>query len=630
MGKFAIICPKCSQYVTAYNGLRGLVQNKVTCNCGNVIDVKAERMTSAICPSCGNSVVYDQGKSIPVCPVCQKKIEPSAGSRVVHFKCPECGIGLSATEGTRDYTCPVCDNHIDVQREVGKERYASQGLISELKYEGDNNTFIWKHPVEDFNSGTQLIVHESQEAIFFQNGEALDLFGPGRYTLETQNFPVLEKIYKLPTGEGKGKFHCEVYFINMTTIMGIKWGTDTKVRIFDPASGMHVSVGAGGEFNIKVSDSRKLLLKSVGTTNGLIVEQTREGGEFDSRSGEFKKYFRSLIVSKVKSYLANVIKDEKINILEIDAQTERMSEALGRKINEGLEEYGLTMPEFYVTRFVTPEDDPDDPSHDDYMRMKSLGGQFFLNVQEERLKKQTAEAARERMAVEAQTAAQMKIIGAQGNAEALKIQKAAEAEAYRMQAEAEAAEMRMKGYSYQQETARQVGVSAMKNGISGGSGGGIGDIAGLGIGLGAMSGIMGMTKEAMQPLTQTATQIGQSMNNGIAGTWDCACGQTGLTGKFCPECGSLRPVVKPVETWDCACGQKGLTGKFCPECGSPRPVVKEPKTWDCACGQKGLTGKFCPECGAKRPEKPATWNCSCGEQNITGKFCPECGKKRED
>ena len=56
-----------------------------------------------------------------------------------------------------------------------------------IKYEGDNTTFIWKHPVEDFNTGTQLIVHESQEAIFFMNGQALDLFGPGRHTLETQN-----------------------------------------------------------------------------------------------------------------------------------------------------------------------------------------------------------------------------------------------------------------------------------------------------------------------------------------------------------------------------------------------------------------------------------------------------------
>ena len=56
-----------------------------------------------------------------------------------------------------------------------------------IKYEGDNSTFVWKHPCEDFNSMTQLIVHESQEAIFFMNGEALDLFGPGRHTLETQN-----------------------------------------------------------------------------------------------------------------------------------------------------------------------------------------------------------------------------------------------------------------------------------------------------------------------------------------------------------------------------------------------------------------------------------------------------------
>ena len=58
-----------------------------------------------------------------------------------------------------------------------------------IKYEGDNSTFIWKHPSEDFNSLTQLIVHESQEAVFFMNGQALDLFGPGRYTLETQNIP---------------------------------------------------------------------------------------------------------------------------------------------------------------------------------------------------------------------------------------------------------------------------------------------------------------------------------------------------------------------------------------------------------------------------------------------------------
>mgnify|MGYP004533782903 FL=1 len=645
MGKFAIMCPKCNQYVTAYNGLRGMVQNKVTCTCGNVINVKAERMTSAICPGCGNSVVYDQGKSIPVCPVCKKKIEPSAENRVISFKCPECGVGLSVTEGTEHYICPVCDNHIDVQREIAKQQYAKQGLISEIKYEGDNNTLIWKHPLEDFSTGTQLIVHESQEAVFFRDGQALDLFGPDRYTLETQNLPLMNKIYHLPTGDARTTFHCEVYFINTATIMGVKWGTDTKIRIFDPMSGMHVSIGASGEFNIKVTDSRRLLLKSVGTTNGLIIEakqrlgspeefeKARQKSSYDSKPGEFKKYFRSLIVTRVKNYLANVIKEESISVLELDAQTEKMSEALGEKINVGLEDYGLTMSEFYITRFLTPEDDPDDPMYSEYMRMKSLYSQQFLNVKEEQVKKATAEAARERMAVEAQTEAQMKIIGAQGDAAALKIQKEAEAEAYRMKAEAEAAEMRMKGYTYQQETARQVGVGAMKNGLTGGGSGGLGDIASLGVGLGAMSGVIGMTKEAMQPMTESASQMGQSIHNGITGAWDCPkCGQKGLSGRFCHICGTEKPQPIPEnsETWDCICGQKGLTGKFCPECGAKRPEPVKKETWDCACGQKGLTGKFCPECGAKRPEKKLTWDCSCGEKNISGKFCPECGKKREE
>ena len=65
---------------------------------------------------------------------------------------------------------------------MAKEEHR-KGVISILKYEGPNNVFAWKHPIEDFNSGSQLIVHESQEAIFYKNGKALDLFGSGRYTL---------------------------------------------------------------------------------------------------------------------------------------------------------------------------------------------------------------------------------------------------------------------------------------------------------------------------------------------------------------------------------------------------------------------------------------------------------------
>lgn len=137
-----------------------------------------------------------------------------------------------------------------------------------IKYEGDNSTFIWKDYSEDFNSLTQLIVHESQEAIFFMNGQALDLFGPGRYTLETQNIPKLGKALNRTAG-GETPFDCEVYFINKTEQMSIKWGTDSKVQYIEPTYGFPISIGASGEMSLRAADSRKLLLKLVGTENYL-------------------------------------------------------------------------------------------------------------------------------------------------------------------------------------------------------------------------------------------------------------------------------------------------------------------------------------------------------------------------
>jgi membrane protease subunit (stomatin/prohibitin family) len=97
----------------------------------------------------------------------------------------------------------------------------AEKLAGIIKYEGDNTTFIWKSDIEDFNTGTQLIVHESQEAVFFMNGQALDLFGPGRHSLETQNLPYVSRFFNRPTGD-ETPFHCEVYFVNKTEQMTVK------------------------------------------------------------------------------------------------------------------------------------------------------------------------------------------------------------------------------------------------------------------------------------------------------------------------------------------------------------------------------------------------------------------------
>ena len=608
MSKFIIACPVCHNYAEASTSF--FASKHIRCACGNIINVKTDRMATKNCPSCGNNVVYDQAEGTNAkCPVCHAQLVTDASySNLVHFRCPTCGCQLQAEKAATHITCPVCDTVCDVQQEIKKAEVRDAGIPAVISYEGDNTTFAWKHPMTDFVTGSQLIVHESQEAIFYRNGEALDSFGPGRYTLETGVLPKMDRLYHLPV-QGQ-PFHAEVYFVNLATQMGIKWGTPSKVGLFDPATGLHVDLGASGSFNLRVIDARKMLIKLVGTTGSLVQGDLFADG---IKSG----YFRTMIATKVKANLAKIIKANKISVLELDEHVDSISLSLKDAINPELVEYGLEMPEFYVSNIVTPDDDPN------FRRMKQQHADMYLKTREEEIKKAEAEAAFERKAVEAQTAARMKVIGAQGDADAERIRAQAQADAYRMQAEAEAQEMRMKGYTYQQETQRQIGVEAMRNGGTGNISGMAGEAMQMGVGLGVMGGVIGMTKEAVAPMTQ---QMGSMMQTAVTPNgWDCSCGCKNITSKFCPECGSKKPEPAAADTWDCSCGCKGITSKFCPECGSKRPEA--PKPWDCACGCKGITSKFCPECGSKKPE---TWDCACGKKGITGKFCPECGKKRED
>ena len=570
MAKFVIECPQCGKSVEASNFI--FAKKKIPCSCGHVIDVKTEKLSSKVCPHCGNTVVYDQTKGEKAkCPVCHELINTKSERAVLdEFTCPTCSCRLSADRNASIYDCPLCGTVINVRERVAKEKVKNDGVISVVKYEGGDNVLVWKHPVEDFNMGSQLIVHESQEAIFFRDGKALDLFGPGRYTLSTQNLPGLENLYKLPTNTTE-YFHSEVYFINTAAIMGIKWGTDSKVRVLDPATGIPLELGASGEFNIKVADTRKLLLKVVGTTGGLTATDViAETGGVDIKSMSGK--FRALIMNKVKSTLARSIRENAISILEIDEQLDVLSVHLQEQINVSLQEYGLVLPEFFITTIVTPDDDPN------FKRLRQQGADQYLRVNEERIRKSTVIAAGEADAAQAEAAARVKLIGAE-----------ADADAYRMQAAAEADEMKMKGYTYQQETARQVGVGAVttEHGVAGGSST-IGDIASVGIGLGVMKEVIDMTKGAMTPTDEKSSAENPD-------TWDCPkCGAKGITAKFCGECGAAKPVA-----WDCPkCGAKGITAKFCGECGAAKPVV-----WDCPkCGAKGITAKFCGECGTAKPE----------------------------
>ena len=120
-------------------------------------------------------------------------------------------------------------------------------------------------------------------------------------------------------------------------------------------------------------------------------------------------------MTKVKANLARIIKENNINILEIDEYIDVLSDKLRIAINEILDEYGLTMPEFFVTAVMTPDDDPN------FRRLKQQFADKTLKVREEEIRRAEAEAAQSRKILEAQTEAQLKMVGAQGEAEALKI-----------------------------------------------------------------------------------------------------------------------------------------------------------------------------------------------------------------
>ena len=230
-----------------------------------------------------------------------------------------------------------------------------------IKYEGDNSTFVWKHPCEDFSSLTQLIVHESQEALFLMNGQALDLFGPGRYTLESQNIPKLGKQFEKTFG-GDTPFHCEVYFINKTVQMGLKWGAG-DINFIEPSMSFPIKLGASGEMNLMVSDSRKLLTKLIGTMSGVAWDdRDADGNRKVNKNGlpfaqSLRNTFRPLIATAVKSHLATSIKENNIDLLEIDENLEHLSETLRKKILPGFEEYGLYIPQLYITTVLLPEND---------------------------------------------------------------------------------------------------------------------------------------------------------------------------------------------------------------------------------------------------------------------------------
>jgi len=189
----------------------------------------------------------------------------------------------------------------------------------------------------DFRIGSQLIVRESQAAVFYRDGKALDTFGPGRHTLTTANIPYLVDLIG-KAFSSQTPFKAEVYFVTLRELTDMKWGTPNPITIPDPILGM-ARVTSYGTYAMQVADPQLFVAKIVGT-QGLFNTRDIEG------------FFRSIILTK----MTDLIGEMKKSVIQMAAFVEELAAGVRAKAAEEFAARGVTLTSFYIESIAPTEE----------------------------------------------------------------------------------------------------------------------------------------------------------------------------------------------------------------------------------------------------------------------------------
>ena len=200
--------------------------------------------------------------------------------------------------------------------------------------QGDTTIYAWRFPETNLSTYTQLIVQESKEAILFTKGQIAGKFGPGKHTLNTENLPILRKLYGIPFG-GKNPFTAEVWFVNKLQPYNIDWSVD-KMAIHDADYNTMLPLTAGGQYGLKVTDPEKFLIKVVGTKSGYTQDDLT-----DQFRGEFS--------TKSKSAIVQFMQNNRVGFKQISAYLDSISNHLREILNPFWTNLGLELTGFYVS-----------------------------------------------------------------------------------------------------------------------------------------------------------------------------------------------------------------------------------------------------------------------------------------
>ena len=226
-------------------------------------------------------------------------------------------------------------------------------IIEWIDESGDTMAWRFSRPRNEIKNGAELIVRPGQMAIFIDQGHLADVFNPGRYTLITDNLPLLSSLRGWKHGFAS-PFKADVLFVNTKQFTGQKWGTGNPVILTDPSLGP-VRLRAYGTYALRIVDPGKFVRELVGTNSMFTVEQIAD-------------QLRDLVVAKVSAVLAS----GRIPVLDLAARYAEVGDRVLEQVAPTFQQYGLGISQLVIENVSLPPEV--EATLDQKTRMNMLGG----------------------------------------------------------------------------------------------------------------------------------------------------------------------------------------------------------------------------------------------------------------
>jgi excisionase family DNA binding protein len=185
----------------------------------------------------------------------------------------------------------------------------------------------------DFRIGSQVIVRESQAVVFYRDGNALDVFGPGRHTITTANIPLLINFIGKAFND-RTPFTAEVYFVSLKEFANEKWGTPQPIIVRNPGMGLGVALLQGfGTYSFQVSDPQQFVIQIVGAQGAY-------------KTNDIEDRLKTVLLSKLQDILGETTAAS--SVVELIGLTEEVGAAVRAKAQDDFEAVGMTLKSFYI------------------------------------------------------------------------------------------------------------------------------------------------------------------------------------------------------------------------------------------------------------------------------------------